>query len=69
MKHLKRIGISAFAFLLTVIVFGVADAPILGLPSVVPEAHAVVGRPLSPVSVAGTSRRTVRRCAADVYDC
>ena len=32
-------------------------------------AHAVVGRPLTPVSVAGVARRTARRCAAGVYNC
>jgi hypothetical protein len=32
-------------------------------------AEARVGRPATPVSVAGATRRTVRRCAADVYDC
>ena len=32
-------------------------------------AEAVVGRPLTPVSVAGVARRTSRRCAAGVYDC
>lgn len=32
-------------------------------------AHAVVGRPLTPVSVAGVGRRTVRRCAVGVYYC
>jgi len=31
--------------------------------------EAIVGRPLTPVSVAGVARRTSRRCAADVYDC
>ena len=35
----------------------------------VPEAHAVVGRPLTPVSVAGVARRTTRRCAVGVYYC
>jgi hypothetical protein len=39
------------------------------LPTFVSTAEAVVGRPLTPVSVAGTARRTSRRCAADVYDC
>jgi hypothetical protein len=39
------------------------------LPGVVSTAEAVVGRPLTPVSVAGVARRTTRRCAADVYDC
>jgi hypothetical protein len=36
----------------------------IGLP-----AYAVVGRPLTPVSVAGVTRRTVRRCAATVAVC
>lgn len=35
----------------------------------VTEAEARVGRPLTPVSVAGVGRRTVRRCAAGVYNC
>jgi len=35
----------------------------------VPQAEAVVGRPLTPVSVAGVARRTTRRCAAGVYNC
>jgi len=37
--------------------------------SVISSAEAVVGRPLTPVSVAGVARRTSRRCAAGVYDC
>ena len=36
---------------------------------VVPNAEARVGRPLTPVSVAGVARRTARRCAAGVYSC
>lgn len=32
-------------------------------------AEARVGRPLTPVSVAGVARRTTRRCAAGVYNC
>jgi len=35
----------------------------------VPTAEARVGRPLTPVSVAGVARRTVRRCAVGVYNC
>ena len=31
--------------------------------------EARVGRPLTPVSVAGVGRRTVRRCAVGVYNC
>jgi hypothetical protein len=37
--------------------------------SIVAPAHAVVGRPLTPVSVAGVARRTARRCSAGVYNC
>ncbi|MEO1089566.1 MAG: hypothetical protein AAFX81_02950 [Pseudomonadota bacterium] len=33
------------------------------------EAEARAGRPLTPVSVAGVGRRTVRRCAAGAYNC
>jgi len=36
---------------------------------VIPSAEAVVGRPLTPVSVAGVARRTSRRCAVGVYNC
>jgi hypothetical protein len=37
--------------------------------SVVSTAQAVVGRPLTPVSVAGVARRTARRCAYGAYNC
>ena len=40
-----------------------------GAQRLVPAAEAVVGRPLTPVSVAGVARRTVRRCAVGVYNC
>ncbi|APO72693.1 hypothetical protein IE4872_PD02181 (plasmid) [Rhizobium gallicum] len=32
-------------------------------------AEARIGRPLTPFSVAGVARRTVRRCAVGVYYC
>lgn len=44
----------------------------LGLPGLhgfASRAEARVGRPLTPVSVAGVGRRTVRRCAVGVYYC
>lgn len=41
-----------------------ADSPGLFAP-----AEARLGRPATPVSVAGAGRRTVRRCAAGVYNC
>ena len=37
--------------------------------SLISPAEARVGRPLTPVSVAGVARRTTRRCAAGVYNC
>jgi hypothetical protein len=40
-----------------------------GRLSYVRSAEARVGRPLTPVSVAGVGRRTVRRCAVGVYYC
>jgi hypothetical protein len=42
---------------------------ISGIHGFVPSAQARVGRPLTPVSVAGVARRTVRRCAVGVYNC
>jgi hypothetical protein len=40
-----------------------------GVHGVIASAEAVVGRPLTPVSVAGVARRTTRRCATGVYNC
>ena len=40
-----------------------------GAHSIVSSAYAIVGRPLTPMSVAGVARRTARRCAAGVYYC
>ena len=40
-----------------------------GAQGLVPTVEARVGRPLTPVSVAGVARRTVRRCAVGVYNC
>jgi hypothetical protein len=42
---------------------------IQGVPGFVSTAEARVGRPLTPVSVAGVARRTGRRCATGVYNC
>jgi len=41
----------------------------ISVPGFVSSAEARVGRPLTPVSVAGVARRTARRCAAGVYYC
>lgn len=66
----KRISTIAIA-----LVLGLGSLEIgaqLGIPGVhgfSGEAVARVGRPLTPVSVAGVGRRTVRRCAVGVYVC
>ena len=56
----------------TIVIFGSELAERLSVPgarSLVPTAEAIVGRPLTPVSVAGVARRTVRRCAVGIYKC
>ncbi|SEI20499.1 hypothetical protein SAMN05216228_10582 [Rhizobium tibeticum] len=40
-----------------------------GLTGIISPAEARIGRPLTPYSVAGVARRTVRRCAVGVYYC
>jgi hypothetical protein len=68
MTMVKRIG----TFVLVAIFFALClelserflPPSINGFDSTV---EAIVGRPLTPVSVAGVARRTARRCAAAVY--
>ena len=64
---MKRIGVA----LLAITIWGLClelgerlDVP--GVHSFVSTAEAVVGRPATPVSVAGVARRSARRCAAGV---
>ncbi len=70
MTRLKRVGLLIAAW---VAVGGAmelgASLNILELSGLVTPAEAIVGRPLTPVSVAGVARRTVRRCAVGVYYC
>ena len=70
MSMLKRMGIMVIA---GIIVIGGSEIgerlAVPGVHSVIPSAEARVGRPLTPVSVAGVARRTTRRCAAGVYNC
>jgi hypothetical protein len=67
---LKLVGISLVAgfVVLTGLELG-ERLSIPGVHGVVSPAQAIVGRPLTPVSVAGVARRTVRRCAVGVYYC
>lgn len=66
----KKIGIVIFAGIIGLCGLKLADRlSIPGVHSFVSTAEARVGRPLTPVSVAGVARRTVRRCAVGVYRC
>ena len=70
MIKLKRFGCALGIVMLGLLVTQIGEQ--LSVPLVsgyIATAEAVVGRPLTPVSVAGTARRTTRRCAAGVYDC
>lgn len=66
----KRLRIVLLAGVVTVSGLEVGERlSVPGVHGVISTADAVVGRPLTPVSVAGVGRRTVRRCAAGVYNC
>ena len=70
MSLLHRLGVLVIAG--AIIVAGSEYGELRSIPgvhSVIPSAEARVGRPLTPVSVAGVGRRTVRRCAVGVYRC
>jgi len=63
----KRVGIFLMAGIIGLCALELGER--LSLPGVISSAEAVVGRPLTPVSVAGVARRTTRRCAVGVYNC
>lgn len=66
----KRFGILVLAGAVGLVAFQLGERlSIPGVHSIVSTAQAVVGRPLTPVSVAGVARRTTRRCASGVYNC
>ena len=70
MSRAKHIGLTIFVALLALCALDLAgQLPIPGAERLVSTAQAIVGRPLTPVSVAGVARRTTRRCAAGVYAC
>lgn len=67
---LKRLGLLTFTALALGFAFEIGGHVIApGKVGMVTPAQAIVGRPLTPVSVAGVARRTVRRCAVGVYYC
>ena len=68
MTKLKRFGLSLSILMLGLLAMEVGERlSVPGVTSYVATAQAVVGRPLTPVSVAGVARRSARRCAAGVY--
>ena len=69
MRISRRIGFALLVSALGVAALELGALVVPAMPRFVLEAEAVVGRPLTPVSVAGVGRRTARRCAAGVYNC
>ena len=66
----KRLGVILIAGIIVVCGSELGErSSIPGVHSLIATAEAIVGRPLTPVSVAGVARRSVRRCAAGVYYC
>lgn len=67
MTRLRALGLALLVLSVTVASLELGElAGVPGVHGVVSTAEAVVGRPLTPVSVAGVTRRTVRRCAVGV---
>jgi len=70
MNRWKRFGIIVLVGVLVTIGSEVGEQlSVPGVKSTIPQAEAIIGRPLTPVSYAGVARRTVRRCAVGVYYC
>ena len=70
MSMAKHIGLTIVVALFALFALDLAgQLPIPGAERLVSTAQAIVGRPLTPVSVAGVARRTARRCVAGVYYC
>ena len=68
MTMLRRIFLSLLAIIICAICLEIGERfEIRGVHSFVSTAEAVIGRPLTPMSVAGVARRSARRCAAGVY--
>ena len=66
----RKLKIALLAAAVGVVGLGASERLTLPGPSgLISIAEARVGRPLTPVSVAGVARRTVRRCAVGVYYC
>jgi len=66
-RNLKLFALAAIASL--ALPDSASTPPVAQSFTLIQSAEARVGRPLTPVSVAGVARRTARRCAAGVYYC
>ncbi|KAA0697495.1 hypothetical protein DTW90_18965 [Neorhizobium sp. P12A] len=65
-----RIRVLLFAAIISAVGLDIGERlAIPGVSGIITVAEARIGRPLTPVSVAGVARRTARRCAAGVYYC
>jgi hypothetical protein len=70
MSTAKHLGFSILIALIALCAVAIGGKLLLpGVTGITSPADARVGRPLTPVSVAGVARRTTRRCAAGVYYC
>lgn len=70
MKPAMKVGLFLATLIISIVALEAGERlAIPGVYSVVSASEARVGRPLTPVSVAGAARRTTRRCAAGVYTC
>lgn len=70
MTLFRRVRVLLIAAVVGISGLEVADRFSIPVPDgIVTPAEARIGRPLTPVSVAGVARRTVRRCAVGVYYC
>ena len=70
MTHSKRIGIFLMAGIISTFALELGERhSTRGAHDLISSAEAIVGRPLTPVSVAGVARRTTRRrvVATSVY--
>jgi hypothetical protein len=67
---IKRISVGLLAIIICAIFLEIGERfEVRGVHSFVSTAEAIIGRPLTPMSVAGVARRTARRCAVGVYSC
>jgi hypothetical protein len=70
MRVLKKAGIVIGFGIVTLGALHITSpSPMSEFDGLISTAEARVGRPLTPVSVAGVGRRTARRCANGTYNC